>query len=110
MKLTKEEFKTQLKHLQDYFHKEDDFCGCLESMVGDGIIPAFIYTQPVNDILELLHKMFEDESDNIGYFLYELDAINSEDLKVEDGPKDENGKVLYNDADSLYDYLTGEKE
>lgn len=112
MKLTKEEFKNILKEMQDLYRKQDNFCRCLESMADSEIIPAFIFGKSLDMIQNLLAKMLDDENDDIGYFLYELDAINSENLEIEKdyAPTDESGNILYYDEDSLYNYLTGGKE
>lgn len=108
MTLTKEEFREQLKRLQHYYHKQDKFCTCLEDITNENIIPAFIYTEPMNDIIVLLVKMFNDKNDDINYFLYELDAIDSDTLTVsiDKCPEYEDGSALYHDVDSLYDYLS----
>ena len=112
--LSKEEFKEILEYVADLFHKEDMFCGALESLTNNGEpVAAFIYSQPIDFILKMLGKMMNDEDDDIGRFLYDLDAIGSANLSVdpEKCPAASDGETpLYHDADSLYDYLTREKE
>lgn len=109
--LSKEEFKQALMDVSDLVYKEDLLCGVLESLT-DSAEPvcAFIYSQPIDMILKLLGKMMDDENDEIGYFLYDLDAIDAKDLSVDPNkcPTDPlGGKTPYHDADTLYDYLTG---
>lgn len=111
--LSKEEFKAILEYIADLFHKEDMFCGALESLTNNGEpVAAFIYSQPIDFILKMLGKMMNDEDDDIGRFLYDLDAIGSGNLSVdpEKCPAAFDGEApLYRDADSLYNYLTREK-
>lgn len=112
MQLTKEEFIKTLKEMQDLNRKQDNFCRCLESMVDGEIIPAFIFSKSLDLIQNLLVKIMDDKEDDIGYFLYDMDAINSENLKIEKdkAPAYLSGTILYDDADSLYDYLTRRKK
>lgn len=109
MKPTKEEFKKTLRQLTGLVRKEDRFCSCLEDIsVDSGIVSAFIFSEPTQIILDLLRKAFDDEGDDIGHFLYDMNAIENPDLDMplDHCPTDENGDILYHDADSLYDYLT----
>lgn len=112
MQLTKEEFIKTLKEMQSLNRKQNAFCECLENITEDAIIPAFIFSRSIDIMHNLLVKMFDDKEDDIGYFLYELDAINSEDLKIEKNraPAYLSGDSLYDDADSLYDYLVRRKK
>lgn len=112
MILKKEQFKDILKQIQQLYNKQNKFCDCLEDLSGEKMITAFIYEQPINLILNLLSKIFNDTEDEIGYFLFELNAVDLEDENMavisdkEDlSPKDINGNPLYTDADTLYDYL-----
>lgn len=112
--LSKEEFKKVLKDVSDLFHKEDMFCAALESLTNNNEpVTAFIYTQPIDMVMKLLGKMMNDEDDDIGYFMYELDAINTDDFHINPDkcPTESDGKtILYHDADTLYDYLTKGKK
>lgn len=112
MELTKEEFIKTLKEMQDLNRKQDDFCKCLENITEDAIIPAFIFSRSIDIIHNLLVKIMDDKEDDIGYFLYDMGAINSENLKIEKdrAPAYLSGDILYDDADSLYDYLTRRKK
>ena len=112
MQLTKEEFIKTLKEMQTLNRKQDDFCKCLENITEDAIIPAFIFSRSIDIIQNLLVKIMDDKEDDIGYFLYDMDAINSENLKgkKQNAPMYKSGTILYDDADSLYDYLTRRKK
>lgn len=107
--LSKEEFINALKDIQDLSSKEDSFCTLLENMGQEGeTVCAFIYNKPINTILRLLGDVLEDKDDDIGYFLYDMDAISNPDLKPEMPdrvPTDFTGKGLYPDVENLYDYL-----
>lgn len=112
MILKKEQFKEILKQVKQLYDKQNKFCDCLEELVKGEVITAFIYEQPLNLILDLLSKIFNDTEDEIGYFLFELNAIDLEDKNMaivsnekDLSPKDMNGNPLYTDVDSLYDYL-----
>lgn len=112
MQLTKEEFIKTLKEMQTLNRKQDDFCKCLENITEDAIIPAFIFSRSIDIIHNLLVKIMDDKEDDIGYFLYDMDAINSENLKIEKdrAPAYLSGDILYEDADSSYDYLVRRKK
>lgn len=111
MILTKEQFKETLEFVFKKREQENNFCNLLEEMSPDFNIPALIYAEYEEKIIHLLEIMFNDNDEDIAHLIYDLELYEYEDKKVPDVcclTKD--GKVLYNDLDSLYDYLVNKLE
>ena len=100
MMISKERFIKILKFIQDQESKQDKFIEALELLSPGSYVDAQV-------LIDILSEMFNDENRDIEYFLYELDAINNENLII---PSDLC--PYYNSPDTLYDYLVnniGEK-
>lgn len=107
MMISKERFIKILKFIQDQESKQDKFIEALELLSPGSYVDAFIYSEYAQVLIDVLSEMFNDENGDIEYFLYELDAINNENLTI---PSDLC--PYYNSPDTLYDYLVnniGEK-
>lgn len=107
--ITRDKFKDLLLFIQDQVKKELTFMNALESLSPGEYVNAFIYDQYEQKVIELLENMFNDKSEDIQYFLYELDAENYDNMIVPDEkcPRDKDNKILYNSPETLYDYLVG---
>lgn len=132
--LTKDEFIKVLQIVANLHKKESDFCDALDSLTsGDFPSQCLIYETPITTIIDMLARMFcEDPTDekksaqfdkivhydfkaeeDISYFLFEAGAIYEKDIAAfripkDNCPTDKDGKILYSDVRSLYDYLIGE--
>ena len=107
MMISKERFIEILKFIQNQESKQDKFIEALELLSPGSYVDAFIYSEYAQVLIDILSEMFNDENGDIEYFLYELDAINNENLTI---PSDLC--PYYNSPDTLYDYLVnniGEK-
>ena len=101
-KLTKEDFLSVLDFIKEQRDKETKFIDVLELLSPQEYCNAFIYSQYEDKMVNLLRTILDDESDDIGYFLYEMEQGTS---SIVTGPTDQDGNVLYSNAAELYDYL-----
>lgn len=111
MILTKEQFKEILEFIFKKRNQENKFCNLLEEMSPDFNVPALIYAEYEDKFIHLLETMFNDNDEDIAHLIYDLELFDYENKKVPDEccPA-QDGKVLYNDIDSLYDYLLNKLE
>lgn len=108
--LTREEFAStiyKLRDSSDLVEKvEELFRNSRENVECDFCNGAGLQISHENIVIWLLKKLMQDESENIDYFVYELDY----GRKYEPGAiTDETGEDIELDtAEKLYDYLMGE--
>ena len=105
--ISKEEFVSimdRLKNIHDLQHNIDKLI--LESYEyhkNDLIDSAGFMVCCEDIIVDLLKKIFNDEAEDISYFMYELDYGRD----YQDGCITEDGvNIDFSSADKLYDYLT----
>lgn len=88
MILTKEEFVGYIDFIREQNQKQDRFIDAPEDM-----------------LVELIRKILKDKDDDIGYLLYDMDYAGKGWKDISRLPRDDNGNVLYNSPETLYDYL-----
>ena len=99
---TKKDFIETLNFIKKQDKKQDKFIDALENLSPGCYCNAFIFSEYEDRLVRILGTILNDEHDDIGYFLYEM---NWDKAKA---PTDKNGKVLYSNAGELYDYLVSE--
>ena len=93
--LTKQEFLGYLDFIYKQREKEQKFISGLE-ILSDNVeyCNCFCYAQYEDKFVELLKRLMNDTTDELDYFLYEMDSGKS-------WISNEN----YSNAEELYDYL-----
>jgi len=113
MLISKEEFVKTLEFIKSQDLKVDNFISALEALSPNTYCDCFLYSDYESKLLKILEAMFEDEHEDIEYFLYESNWIfeNRPKLGLEvNFPTDDDGVELYNSPETLYDFLIAEKE
>ena len=102
--LTKEEFTNTLKFIKKQSVKQEKFIKALENLSPGCYCDCFLYDEYSDKMIQLLENIFEDEYEDIYYFLYDSEWLydSKEDKKY---PTDKEGKTLYCSPETLYDYL-----
>lgn len=109
--ITKEEFIDVLKFIKEMRDKQTNFCSVIETLSSsDSYCDIFIYDRYEEQLYKLLSNMFNDELDELGYFLFESNALDngfkcSPVIRTEE---DGTERVLYDSAETLYDFLISE--
>lgn len=107
MTLTKEKFVKYIEFIKTQCLNQDKFIDALELLSPHTYCDAFIYSSYENTLLELIEDLLDDDEDDIGYFLYEMGYLNKDLKNLENLPRDDNGNILYDSPETLYDYLVG---
>lgn len=107
MIITKEDFNKYIRILKeedDYVCKMNDMFKEHQKKIGYSIEPSQMEFNVLSSIIvEILHKMFEDDSDWIGYFCYDLDY--GRNYKIDSVTEKDGTPILMSNADELYDFL-----
>lgn len=97
--MTKEQFVKTISEIKEYHRKLNNIQTVLEENCEDTI---FWPPSLENTLVEVLKDSFNDETDIIGYFIYELEFGD----QWNPGCIEENGKdVKMQTPEELYDYL-----
>lgn len=106
--ISKETFIKTLEFIKKKSEQENDFQLALEKLSDEeGYYAPSIYSEYSMMLVKVLGEALNDVDDDIGYFIWELDAFDYPNMKV---PEEKcpmyNDKVIYSSPETLYDYLT----
>lgn len=96
--MTLERFKETINFIRRLEQKTDRFVAALEELSPREYCNCFLYSEVIDFIWKWLREDMHDEMDAIGQFLWENEETYAYD---ENG----NEKLLFNDVDSLYNYI-----
>lgn len=96
--MTLERFKETINFIRQLEQKTDRFVTALEELSPGEYCNCFLYSEVIDFIWKWLREDMHDEMDAIGQFLWENEETYAYD---ENG----NEKLLFNDIDSLYNYI-----
>jgi hypothetical protein len=102
--LSKEEFIGILNFIRDKRKGEENFIQSLEKLSPHTYCDCFLYDEYETKMIDLLENIFEDDFQDISYFIYELDGLNKKRINKKICPTKE-GRILYSSLETLYDYL-----
>lgn len=97
MILSKEMFIKAIDFIKKKDEQEDKFCSVLEELCPGEYCNAFIFSDYREMLLETIGIMLDDETNLIGYKMYEFDDFSDENKKqqLELTPELESWETLY---------------
>ena len=107
--ITKERFVKLLKFIKAQGKKQEKFVHALEELSPKSYCDCYLYAEYETELVHLLSEILNDDTDDIGHFLYDLDWLNKSKIEKEKLPQID-GKTIYSSPETLYDYLVNKKE
>ena len=102
--INKKLFKDTIKFILKKQKQQNKFCDMLEEMSPGCRCDAIIYSDYETKIVELLQAALNDESDLLGYYLYEFINFTEEQQKQQI-----KLTPVLESLDTLYDYLASKE-
>lgn len=107
--ISKETFINTFKFIKEQRDKQENLIKAFEELCPGEYCNCYLYSNYESTLINILKEDLDDKYEDIEYFIYDLDGLDTDVLEEDRCPKDDKNKILYNSIETLYDFLMKER-